>query len=158
PVVVAVCTNRRPAEIGESISALAEQVPADRIAVVASGLPGDSVAAHRAAAPGELLEEPRPGLSLARNRALDWAPAGGTIAFVDDGAVVQPGWWEALERRWRETGDDVACIGGPVRPRWAVPPPTWISDPILPALTLLDLGPEELELDPTVTTVFGANI
>src|SRR5205823_14720945 len=29
---------------------------------------------------------------------------------------------------------------------------------ILPALTLLDLGPEERELDPGVTTVFGANI
>src|SRR5262249_9770883 len=38
------------------------------------------------------------------------------------------------------------------------PPPTWLSEPILPTLTLLDLGPDERELDPEVTTVFGANI
>jgi hypothetical protein len=33
-----------------------------------------------------------------------------------------------------------------------------MSEPILPALTLLDLGPDALDLDPSVTTVYGANI
>jgi GT2 family glycosyltransferase len=156
--VVAVCTNRTPAEAAESLSALAGQIPADRIVVVCSGLPPDLVAAHRAAAPGPVLEETAPGLSLARNRALEWAPAGGAIAFVDDDAVVAPGWGEALERRWSQAAADVGCIGGPIRPRWSVPPPGWLSDPLLPALTLLDRGPDELELDTRVSLVSGANI
>jgi GT2 family glycosyltransferase len=125
---------------------------------VTSGLSPDSVAAHRAAFPGCVLEEPQPGLSRARNRALEWAPAGAAIAFVDDDAVVGPGWAAALERRWAAAGDAVGCIGGPIRPRWDAPQPSWLSAPLLPALTLLDLGADERELDPAVTTVYGANI
>ena len=98
------------------------------------------MAAHRAAAPGPVLEEPRPGLSLARNRALEWAPAGAALAFVDDDAVAGVGWWQALERHWADAGTGVACIGGPIRPRFAGSPPAWLSEPIMPVLTLLDLG------------------
>jgi hypothetical protein len=71
---------------------------------------------------------------------------------------VEPGWWQALVGRWEEAADDVGVIGGPIRPRWPGTPPAWISAPLLPTLTLLDLGDEELVLDPSVTTVFGANI
>ena len=158
--VVAVCTNRSPAEAAEALAALAEQAPAERILVVTSGLSREVAAQHRAAAPGPVEEEPRPGLSLARNRALEWAAErqAGAIAYVDDDAVVDPGWWDALCGRWAGAQDGVAVIGGPIRPRWAVPPPAWISGPILPALTLLDLGDGERELDPEVTTVFGANV
>jgi glycosyltransferase involved in cell wall biosynthesis len=156
--VVAVCTNRSPAEAAEALAALAAQAPAERIVVVTSGLGAEAVEAHRAAAPGPVLEEPERGLSIARNRALEWAPAGGTIAFVDDDAVVGAGWWQALERHWAAVGEEIACIGGPIRPRWDVPPPAWVSRPILPTLTLLDLGAEERVLDPFVTTVYGANI
>jgi glycosyltransferase involved in cell wall biosynthesis len=109
-------------------------------------------------APGPVIEEARPGLSLARNRALEWAPAGAAIAFVDDDAVGDPGWWDALVSRWAAAGDDVAVIGGPIRPRWAAPPPDWVSAPILAALTLLDLGPHEQLLDPDVTALYGANV
>jgi glycosyltransferase involved in cell wall biosynthesis len=158
--VVAVCTNRSPGDVAESLAALAEQAPSDRILVVTSGLGGEEAALHRAAAPGPVDEEARPGLSLARNRGLDWAAAqgAGVIAYLDDDAVVDPGWWAALCGHWQRADEAVAAIGGPIRPRWSVPPPAWISPPILPALTLLDLGGEERELDPQVTTVFGANI
>ena len=159
--VVAVCTNRSPAAAAEAVAALSAQAPAARIAVVTSGLPGQDVEAHRVAA-GDvvLLEERRPGLSFARNRALEWAAELGAraVAYVDDDAVVGPGWWDALVSRWATAGEDVAVIGGPIRPRWGAPPPAWLSDPILPTLTLLDLGGDERVLDPEVTTVFGANI
>ncbi|MFL5894811.1 MAG: glycosyltransferase family 2 protein [Thermoleophilaceae bacterium] len=158
PPAVAVCTNRTPAEAAEALATLARQLPGDRIAVVTSGLPASLVAAFRDIAPGPVLEERDPGLSRARNRALAWAPADGVLAFVDDDAVVSPGWAEALERAWAEADADVGCIGGPIRPRWTRQPPAWVSDPILPALTLLDLGPDPFELDPSVTTVYGANI
>jgi len=125
-----------------------------------SGLTGEAADGHRAASPGDVAEEPQPGLSLARNRALEWAARQGAraVAYVDDDAIVDPGWWEALRRRWDEADERVGVIGGPIRPRWSVSPPGWLSAPILSTLTLLDLGDEERELDPEVTTVFGANV
>lgn len=158
--VVAVCTNRSAGEAAVALAALAEQAPPERILVVTSGLTGDAAKRHRAAAPGEVEEEARPGLSLARNRALEWAHerAAGAIAYVDDDAIVDAGWWDALCRRWAEADDRVAVIGGAIRPQWSVTPPSWLSEPILPTLTLLDLGDDDLLLDPEVTTVFGANI
>jgi hypothetical protein len=158
--VVAVCTNRSPAAVAEALAALAAQIPPTKILLVTSGLSAAEAAAHAAAAPGALEQEPRPGLSLARNRALAWAAAQGAaaVAFVDDDAIVDRGWWEALCRRWESGEERIAVIGGPIRPSWAVRPPPWISPPLLATLTLLDLGGHELELDPTVTTVFGANV
>jgi hypothetical protein len=158
--VVAVCTNRSPGEVAEALAALAQQVPAERILVVTSGLAGDAAGGHRTTAPGPVEEEPEPGLSLARNRALTWAEAqdAGSVAYVDDDAIVDAGWWHALCRRWSDADERVAVIGGPIRPRWAITPPAWVSPPILPTLKLLDLGEEELELDPEETTVFGANV
>ena len=156
-VCAAVCTNRHAEAVAESLGALRAQLPASRVALVASGLDAAAVARHRAGFDGEVLVEPRPGLALARNRALAWRPDG-VLAFVDDDAVVDDGWLVALERAWAEAGDDVACIGGPIRPRWGAPPPAWLSPPIMPALTLLDLGGEPRDLDPFVTTVYGANV
>lgn len=156
-VAVAVCTNRLPGAVAESLTALREQVPEGELALVTSGLGAAEVEAHRAAFGGPVLEEPRPGLSHARNRALAWRPEG-VVAFVDDDAVACPGWYAALCTAWDEAVAGVACIGGPIRPRWEAPPPDWVSDPILPALTLLDLGPHPLDVDPGVTTVYGANI
>lgn len=158
--VVAVCTNRSPDEAADALRALARQVPSERILVVTSGLDEGLVGDHRAAAPGPVVAELAPGLSLARNRALAWAEGqgAGAIAYVDDDAIVDAGWWEALSRRWAQSDDQVAVIGGPIRPRWSVTPPQWLSRPIMPTLTLLELGDDELVLDPAVTTVFGANI
>ena len=149
-VVVAVCTSRTLQRAAESVAALRVQVPDGSLAVVASG---------REPAPGE-LHEPRPGLSHARNRALAWAEEAGAdvLAFVDDDAVAEPGWYEALARRWEEAPPDVACIGGPIRPRFDTPPPPWYSDAIRHVLTLLDRGPEVRDLDPDREAVYGANI
>jgi glucosyl-dolichyl phosphate glucuronosyltransferase len=159
--VVAVCTNRSPAAVAEALGALREQVPAGQLVLVTSGLTAAAAAAHEAAAPDVVvLQEPAPGLSLARNRALELARErdARAVAYVDDDAVVASGWWEALSARWAAADESLGAVGGPIRPRWSAPPPAWISPPILPTLTLLDLGPHEQELDPEVTTVFGANI
>lgn len=152
---IAVCTNRTPAEAAESLAALREQAPGEDVAVVTSGLAPDMAAGFE----GTVLVEPRPGLSRARNRALEWCADDDVLAFVDDDAVLCSGWFAGLLRAWEAAPEAVACIGGPIRPRWpAGGPPAWVSEPILPALTLLDLGPEQLDLDPSVTTVYGANV
>jgi glucosyl-dolichyl phosphate glucuronosyltransferase len=157
---IAVCTNRAPEAVAEALVALDEQAPGIPRALVTSGLSEAAVEAHRAAAPDwAVLAEPRPGLSRARNRALAWAEEGDVLAFVDDDAVVDPGWGAVLARHWDEAPASVACIGGPLRPRFDTSPPDWISDQILPALTLLDRGPAVLDLDPArEEAVYGANI
>jgi GT2 family glycosyltransferase len=160
-IKVAVCTNRAPQAVAEALRALEAHAPEMPKALVTSGLPEDALDAHRAAAPRwEVMAEPRPGLSRARNRALAWAQdEDDVLAFVDDDAVVDPGWGSALARRWDDAPATVACIGGPIRPRFDTPPPRWISDAILPALTLLDRGPEPRDLDPArEEAVYGANI
>jgi GT2 family glycosyltransferase len=155
---VAVCTNRRPEDVAECVAALHDQVPSGELALVTSGLGPSEVDAHRAAFGATVLEEPAPGLSRARNRALSWSGEDDVLAFVDDDAVVDGGWFPALVRRWEEAPDEVACIGGPIRPRFAVEPPSWFSGGIAHVLTLLDRGPEVRDLDPDVEAVYGANI
>jgi glycosyltransferase involved in cell wall biosynthesis len=157
---VAVCTNRPPNAVAEALAAIAADAPQAPRALVTSGLSDAEVDGHRAAAIGwEVLVEPEPGLSRARNRALAWADDGEVLAFVDDDAVVDPGWHAALCRRWDEAPATVACVGGPIRPRFDTPPPAWLSDHILPALTVLDRGAAVLDLDPArEEAVYGANI
>jgi GT2 family glycosyltransferase len=157
---VAVCSNRRPEAVAEALEALRGQVGRDALALVTSGLPGPELEAHRAAFDGLVLVEPRPGLSRARNRALAWAADAGAdaLAFVDDDAVAAPGWFGALGQRWDEAPPEVACIGGPIRPRYSAPPPPWFSDGIAHVLTLLDRGPAVRDLDPDREAVYGANI
>jgi glucosyl-dolichyl phosphate glucuronosyltransferase len=146
---VAVCTNRSPDAVAEALEALRGQVDGDALAVIASGRRDP-----------EFLSEPRPGLSHARNRALAWAAEVGAdvLAFVDDDAVVDPGWYSALKARWDEAPADVACIGGPIRPRFSAPPPAWFSHGIAHVLTLLDRGDAVRDIDPDVEAVYGANV
>jgi GT2 family glycosyltransferase len=155
---VAVCTNRGPEAVADCLAALSAQLGGERLALVTSGLQSAASDRHRAAFGGEVLVEPRPGLSRARNRALAWTPDGEVLAFVDDDAVVAEGWWDALCRRWDEAPAEVACIGGPIRPRFALAPPPWFSEAIAPALTVLDRGSEVRDLDPSLEAVYGANI
>jgi GT2 family glycosyltransferase len=156
---IAVCTNRPPASVNESVTALTGQLRRDDSAVlVASGAAAADAGAYEEAVGWPVLAEPREGLARARNRALAWCDEEDVLAFVDDDAIVDQGWRDALARRWEEAPAEVACIGGPIRPRWPSEPPDWISPPLLPALTLLDLGTEPLELDPEETAVYGANI
>src|SRR3954453_17702865 len=141
---VAVCTNRSP---DVALDALRTQVAAEALIVVVSGREHP-----------EFLSEPRPGLSPARNCALAWAADADVLAFVDDDAVVDPGWFDALRARWDEAPAEVACIGGAIRPRFSVPLPAWFSDGIAHVLTLVDRGPEVRDLDPDSEAVYGANI
>ncbi len=71
------------------------------------------------------VHEPRPGLSAARNRALDEA-RGRILVFIDDDEVAGPGWPAGLVTLLDDTGAGLA--GGPVRNRFTVDPPTWASD------------------------------
>jgi hypothetical protein len=159
-IVTAVCTMRPPTATADSLSALGGQIPAGRLAVVTSGLSDREVLEYQGALDATVLVEPRPGLSRARNRALAWAidQQADVLAFVDDDAIACDGWAAALERAWSEAPPAVACIGGPIRPKFAVDPPPWFSDGIAHTLTLLDRGGAPRDLDPDEEAVYGANI
>jgi succinoglycan biosynthesis protein ExoM len=72
------------------------------------------------------LDEPRRGLSFARNTAVGAALSAGAnwIAFVDDDEIVRPNWLEELlKAAWSFRADVVA---GPVIPQFEVSSPKWI--------------------------------
>jgi GT2 family glycosyltransferase len=158
-----VCTNRAPADVRSALEALAGcgDVP---VVLVLSGLDDGTAEPHAVAARALLgdrlrvLREPRPGLARARNAALARAGDGDVLAFVDDDALVGDGWPAALRAAWEGAQARVACIGGPIRARFAGERPRWLSDRLLPVLTTLDYGPAARDLDPFVTTVYGANV
>jgi GT2 family glycosyltransferase len=155
-----ICTDRPAASVAPALAALAA-VGAPPALLVLSGLDDASATAHEAAAgpAATILREPRPGLSNARNRALAECADDDVIAFVDDDAIVDENWLSRLQAAWERAEPDVACIGGPIRPRFANGKrPAWLSDRLLPVLTTLDYGSEAKDLDPSRTTLYGANL
>lgn len=164
-LVVAVCTNRSPAEVADCLAALLPQAEECEVLLAVNGSEG-LVAAHRAAI-SELdsaenavtvLPVPQVGLSHARNAVLARCRDEQIVAFIDDDAVVMPNWRERLHAAWRSVPPAVACIGGPIAPRFAAPRPKWLSDRLLPALTVLNYGLTEQDLDPNVRSIYGANM
>ncbi len=151
-VRVAVCTNRPPAALSGCLAALAAE-GAD-VLVVASGVDPAAYAADGL----EVLAEPAPGLSAARNRALAACAGEDVVAYVDDDAEVRPGWLAALTAAWDAAGPRVGCIGGPIHARFPGGRPDWLGPAIEPMLTTLDLGPAARDLVPGEQSVFGANM
>ena len=153
-LIACVCTNRAPTAVAPCVDALRAQSAS--VVVVASAGPAPSPGAF---GPGvAVVHEPRSGLSRARNRALAECSDADVLAFVDDDALVGDGWLASLQAAWQRADRRVACIGGPIRPRFEGARPRWLSDRLLPVLTTLDYGSAACDLDPFVTTVYGANV
>jgi GT2 family glycosyltransferase len=158
-LLACVCTNRAPATVAPTLDALRAQRAEVLVVASGGGSASDRSPAASAFGPGvTVVSEPRPGLSRARNRALAECADEDVIAYVDDDTLVGDGWLSELAAAWERADATLACIGGPIRPRFAGPRPAWLSDRLLPVLTTLDLGPEPRDLDPRVTTVYGANV
>ena len=106
-----------------------------------------------------VIFEPLGGVSRARNLALADTDAP-IVCFFDDDELVDSHWVENLRAAWRGAPADVAVIGGPIRPQWDTRRPNWLRDDMLYVLSLLDLGPDRLELDqePRVGYVWGGNM
>ena len=101
--------------------------------------------------------EPTPGLSNARNRAVDEA-RGEYILWTDDDVIVDPNWLaayaEAIER-WPHA----AIFGGKTIPEFEPPTPAWFvacQEELAAMLAARDFGDEPLQID-TDKLPFGAN-
>jgi len=106
---------------------------------------------------GIRLIKSEPGnLSLARNTALRLSKSE-FIAFIDDDAIPSVGWAENIIKTFQDLNEKVVAVGGPIYPIWKSPRPEWVSDSLLPPLTILDLGPSPRMLNPS-EYIFGTNM
>ncbi|MFT7764659.1 glycosyltransferase family 2 protein [Clavibacter tessellarius] len=142
-LVVAILTYRRPDDIRAVLPLVAAQAAdlregaeadpalprAVRIVVIDNDPAGGAGAAVEDAAsaspvPIAYVHEPTPGISAARNRALDTAGDDDLLVFLDDDERPDPGWLAALVRARQATGS--AGVAGPVRSEYEVEPDEWV--------------------------------
>ena len=118
-VTVAVCSRNGGQRIEECLRALmAIDYPAERLELIVIDNASADAGMKRLIAeryPGiRCIEEPRPGLDWARNRAILEA-RGEIIAFTDDDVSVDSGWVDAIARVFVEE-PDAHCVTGLVVP------------------------------------------
>lgn len=137
-LTIAVLTFRRPREIEALVPLLVQQavsvrdLAVDAEVLVVDNDPEASAAAGISAAAARHADhvvvryehEPTPGISAARNRALDAAGACDLLAFIDDDERPSPQWLRLLVQTYRE--HRCAAVLGPVVAEYAEPPDPWI--------------------------------
>lgn len=112
-VTVAICTRDRPHDLAVCLEALSRLDYPDLDLLVIDNAPSSQaseklVTDHYPQV--RYVQEPRPGLSWARNRAILEAQ-GELIAFTDDDVVVDPSWIRALAQVFVENSDVMAVTG-----------------------------------------------
>lgn len=165
-VTVAICTFNRAESLRRTLESLAAmQVPSALVweLIIVNNNSTDHTDAiiekYRERLPLRREFERRPGLSNARNRAIDLA-RGEYIVWTDDDVVVDPGWLTAYVEAFRR-GPDAAVYGGRIIPRYELPVARWVaeSESILGGpFAIRDLGTEVRPLSVAEDVVpYGAN-
>jgi glycosyltransferase involved in cell wall biosynthesis len=86
--------------------------------VVLNGQPNEELARFLESYAFRVINEPRHGVCIARNRAIPQA-RGEILAFVDDDVIASPGWLHELLKGFANPA--VACVTGLVVPGGSVP-------------------------------------
>ena len=164
-ISIAICTWNRSSLLDAALAEMAHLViPVGidwEILVVNNNCTDDTSAGiegHSARLPLRELNEPRQGLSHARNRVLDEA-AGELILWTDDDALVDPGWLAAYTKAATETPAAV-FFGGPVDPWFPVTPPAWLKknfEIFAGAYAVRTMPPGTFTLNDRKALPFGAN-
>ena len=164
-ISVAVPTHNRVAPLEESLRDLIRQnregLPEVELLVILNNSPAETrevVQRCLAGFPGiaRAVEEPTPGLSHARNRAIQEFQ-GDILIYTDDDVVRDPGWLRAMVRCFDDP--TVGCVGGRIIPRLACPLPHWFDRPYYNGVIVkYDLGDEPLVLTEQDSMPYGANM
>lgn len=146
-ITAAICTHNRGALLSAAIESLLTQSlpPTDYEILVIDNASTDEtpqIIQRYLNAPDNVTlrsaVQPILGLSHARNLAIEIA-AGEVIAFLDDDAIANPDWLAALLDAY-DLHPDAWAVGGKVLPLWEGERPVWLTDDLLPQLSMLDLG------------------
>lgn len=114
-IVVAVTTFRRARQLAEGLPRIVEQASASAHDVAVVVVDNDNEPSARAfvtelSTDVHYIHEPRPGVSAARNAALDAASEARALIYVDDDTVPGPGWLDAMIDAWAR--DRPAAVSG----------------------------------------------
>lgn len=113
-LTIAICTKDRPENLARCLNALLTVCPPDAAVeiLVVDNAPADDRTQRLVETLPQIhyVQEPKPGLDFARNRAI--AAATKTwLAFLDDDVVVDRHWLDGLKAGWRENPDAAAMTG-----------------------------------------------
>lgn len=164
-VTVAICTYNRCRLLAQTLASLVEaQIPAGvewGVVVVDNRCTDETpetVRRFEGELPVRRVEEPRPGLSHARNRAVE-AARGDYILWTDDDVRVSRDWIAAYVdafERWPDAG----FFGGPIRPLFNGERPEWLVDgweEVRWAYPVRELGDAPFEIRDRTGLPYGAN-
>ena len=148
-VTVAICTWNRAKLLDRTLTQMHQlRIPADvewELLIVNNNCTDETdpiIARHENALPIRRLFEPNPGLSNARNCAVDKAQ-GELILWTDDDVLVEPRWMASYieaSQRWPNAG----FFGGPIEPWFEIEPPAWVVSnlkKLAGMLAIRDFGP-----------------
>lgn len=144
-ISVVICTHNRAQYLGEALQSLTRQsLPKDQFEVLVINNRSSDETIQIAETYTSLLHltlinEPRLGLSNARNRGLE-ACKTDLICFIDDDAIASEGYLIAvLDGFWAGSPPPV-LLGGKVYLNWNGPAPTWLPQKYLSLYSMLDYG------------------
>jgi glucosyl-dolichyl phosphate glucuronosyltransferase len=157
-VTICICTRNRAGllpDVLEDLAAQSRSVALPWALLVVDNGSTDATTQvleeHGARLPIKGVFEPRAGLSVARNRALQEA-ATPAIVFTDDDVRLGAGWLAAWAHAL-ENDEDHGWFGGRVEPAWPTQRPRWLLDERLDLLSGV-LGSHAL---PNATQEYGPN-
>lgn len=148
---VIVCTHNRATLLAKALDSLTRQtLPVDRrdIVVVDNASTDETRSVVEAFTPSlpalRYVHESRLGLSAARNRGATEA-RGDVLVFLDDDAVAEPDWLQALLAAY-EQDPAVVAVAGRIELLWLAPRPAWMPKGLEGYYTKLDLGSDPMVL------------
>lgn len=114
-VSVVICTRNRPEQLAQCLRSLRQLSPPPLEILVIDNAPSSDATYQLIAQMPDIryLQEPRPGLSMARNTGICHSK-GDIIAFTDDDVTVHPNWIARLQQSFHEP--QVMAVTGLVLP------------------------------------------
>ncbi|MBK8768254.1 MAG: glycosyltransferase family 2 protein [Burkholderiaceae bacterium] len=163
-LTVAICTWNRADLLSQTLSELSLATPPQQgweVVVVnnkCTDTTDEVIARFQDSLPLRRVYEGEPGLSNARNAALDNA-RGAYIVWTDDDILMSRNWLTAYETAFA-SWPQAAVFGGPIRPWFDGQPPDWLAsviDQIGSVYGVRDLAAEPCALELPGKLPYGAN-